>query len=154
MQLSEHFALEEFERTSRSLPNKAPAEVIPVLTEFCERILEPTRAHFGRPVVITSGCRSPLLNHLIGGAIQSYHVATVDHCAADPAPGGPPGPKRESQVCGPVQSGAGRASGGQPQPQAVAGQCSPVRASAERGGNLRSSYLLSRSRIDLCAPAA
>ena len=24
-----------------------------------------------------------MLNHLIGGAIQSYHVATPDHCAAD-----------------------------------------------------------------------
>lgn len=83
MQLSEHFTLEEFERTSRSLPNKAPADVVPGLEEFCKRILEPLRAHFDRPVIITSGYRSPLLNHLIGGALQSYHVARPDRCAAD-----------------------------------------------------------------------
>lgn len=83
MQLGEHFTLQEFERTSRLFPNNAPADVIPVLKELCERILEPLRGHFGRPVVITSRYRSPLLNHLIGGAIQNYHVATPDHCAAD-----------------------------------------------------------------------
>jgi hypothetical protein len=83
MQLSEHFALEELTRNSRGLPNEPPAEVIPLLREFCENILEPVRAHVGRPVRITSGYRSPEVNRLVAGAGDSYHCATATRCAAD-----------------------------------------------------------------------
>ena len=83
MKLSEHIELREFTRNSRGLPNDPPAEVIPILREFCELILEPLRAHVGRPVLITSGYRSPRLNRLVGGVPDSYHRATPTRCAAD-----------------------------------------------------------------------
>ena len=83
MKLSEHFELSEFTRNSHGLPNEPPADVIPVLREFCEKILEPLRAHVGRPVVITSGYRSVELNRKVDGLPNSYHLATPTRCAAD-----------------------------------------------------------------------
>ncbi len=83
MKLSEHFALGEFTRNSYGLPNSPPDNVLPVLREFCEQILEPIRAHVGRPVIITSGYRSRELNRKVGGASDSFHVAAHNRCAAD-----------------------------------------------------------------------
>ena len=82
MKLSEHIELREFTRNSHGLPNEPPAEVIPILREFCDQVLEPLRAHVGRPVLITSGFRSPELNRKVGGAHDSYHRATPKRCAA------------------------------------------------------------------------
>lgn len=83
MKLSGHFELSEFTRNSHGLANKPPADVLPILREFCEQILEPLRAHVGRPVVITSGYRSPKVNRKVGGLPGSYHRATPTRCAAD-----------------------------------------------------------------------
>jgi hypothetical protein len=83
MKLSEHFELREFTRNSHGLTNDPPPGVIPVVREFCQRVLEPLRAHIGRPVVITSGYRSRRLNRKVGGAAGSYHCATTSRCAAD-----------------------------------------------------------------------
>ena len=83
MKLSEHFELREFTRNSYGLKNELPADVIPILREFCEQILEPLRAHVGRPVMITSGYRCPTLNRVVGGVPGSYHCATATRCAAD-----------------------------------------------------------------------
>lgn len=83
MKLSEHFELREFTRNSHGLANQPPADVIPILRDFCEQILEPLRAHVGRPVLITSGYRSAELNRKVGGTSDSYHRATRARCAAD-----------------------------------------------------------------------
>ena len=83
MKLSEHFELTEFTRSSLGLLNQPPADVIPLLQQFCERILEPLRVHVSRPVVITSGYRSTELNRKVGGVSDSYHCATSARCAAD-----------------------------------------------------------------------
>ena len=37
-------------------------------------LLEHIRAHFGKPIVINSGYRSPAHNAKVGGAKNSYHV--------------------------------------------------------------------------------
>ena len=83
MKLSEHFELSEFTRNSLGLANEPPTEILPLLRDFCEHILEPLRAHVGRPVVITSGYRSSELNLKVGGLPDSYHRATPTRCAAD-----------------------------------------------------------------------
>lgn len=43
-------------------------------------VLQPVRDHFGLPIVVTSGYRSPRLNAKIGGSKTSHHV---QGCAAD-----------------------------------------------------------------------
>lgn len=74
MKLSEHFSLSEFTKTSHKVDNTPPPEVIKNLTTLCKEVLEPLRAHFNAPVIITSGYRSPTLNKLVGGSATSDHV--------------------------------------------------------------------------------
>ena len=74
MQISAHFALSEFETTSTGLPNKVPDALIPKLQDLCEHVLDPVRAHFGKPVRINSGYRSPAVNKAVGSSPESDHV--------------------------------------------------------------------------------
>jgi putative chitinase len=77
MQLSEHFNLKEFTKSETAIrkridntPNAAHAEN---LKNVCEKILEPVRRHFGKPVRINSGYRGPALNSAVGGSSKSQH---------------------------------------------------------------------------------
>ena len=51
-------------------------------------ILEAIRAHFGKPVVITSGCRCPEHNEAVGGSANSQHKLgrAADIVVADTEP--------------------------------------------------------------------
>ena len=70
MQLSKHFKLEEFEKSMtavrKGIENKAGSGEIKNLTDLCYTVLEPVRAKFDKPIIITSGYRSPELNRAIG----------------------------------------------------------------------------------------
>ena len=76
-QLSAHFTLEEMiasqEGARRGLDNTPPADVLEHLREMCAK-LEGVRALLGRPIMISSGYRSPQLNAAIGGATNSAHM--------------------------------------------------------------------------------
>ena len=78
LQLSEHFNLSEFERSATAekfnIDNSCPSQYIPVLQQLCKTILEPLRQHFGEPVIISSGYRSPTLNIRVGGVYASQHT--------------------------------------------------------------------------------
>lgn len=78
MQITEHFTVEEFERSSTAdrlgIANRVPAALIPHLKTLCEVVLEPLRAFAGKPIVISSGYRCPALNRAVGGASQSQHL--------------------------------------------------------------------------------
>lgn len=76
--LSPNFERSEFEKSGQM-----PDECVPLFAEFCHEVLEPIRDHFGKPVRVTSGYRSPERNAAIGGSKTSQHVATPSHCAAD-----------------------------------------------------------------------
>ena len=56
------------------LDNTPPPAVITALKTLCERVLEPVRKQFGRPMAINSGYRSPAVNKAVGGAADSQHV--------------------------------------------------------------------------------
>lgn len=78
MQLTEHFTLEEMivSPTAKrlGLPNTPTQEHIENMRYCCEKILEPVRAHFGKPVQINSSYRAPAVNKAVGGSKTSQHV--------------------------------------------------------------------------------
>ena len=63
--ITEHFKLKEFACKN--------SEAIIISEKLCY-ILEAIRAHFGKPVTITSGYRTPEHNAKIGGAVKSQHM--------------------------------------------------------------------------------
>jgi hypothetical protein len=76
MKLSAHFALAEFTRSESAkrhgVSNEPTAEHLKNLTTLCEEVLEPIRIKFG-PISLSSGYRSKVLNHYIGGSLSSQH---------------------------------------------------------------------------------
>jgi hypothetical protein len=77
MQLSEHFNLKEFTKSEtairKRIDNTPNAEHAQNLKNVCEKILEPVRRHFNKPVRINSGYRGPALNKAVGGSAKSQH---------------------------------------------------------------------------------
>jgi putative chitinase len=75
--MSEHFVLKEFTKsdtaTRKRISNIPGPEHFANLKKVCEKILEPVRKHFNRPVRINSGYRSPALNAAVGGSNKSQH---------------------------------------------------------------------------------
>ena len=78
MQLSRNFKLEEFTKsmtaTRRGIKNEPGAGDIKNMEDLCYEILEPTRAHFDKAVVISSGYRSEELCEAIGSKKTSQHA--------------------------------------------------------------------------------
>lgn len=76
MQLSAHFNLAEFTRSESAkrhgVSNEPTPEHIKNIKILCEKVLEPIRMKFG-PIIISSGYRSKVLNHYIGGSLRSQH---------------------------------------------------------------------------------
>lgn len=77
MNLSPNFTLAEMIRSQmasrRGIDNTPSPAIITALTALCVHVLEPVRAHFERPVIVTSGYRSPAVNSAIGGSGTSQH---------------------------------------------------------------------------------
>ena len=78
MNLSANFTLKELTKsdtaTRLGLDNTPDEETIENLKLLCEKVLQPVREHFGKPVTINSGYRSPESNAAVGGS------KTSDHC--------------------------------------------------------------------------
>ena len=76
--LSEHFSMEEMTRsrtaTEKHIDNTPPDAAGRNLKILCTQVLEPARAKYGRPIVITSGYRCAKLNAAVGGVPKSYHT--------------------------------------------------------------------------------
>lgn len=77
MELSKNFHLSEFlisQTASRlQLDNTPTNAVIKNLKLLCENILQPVREHYQKPVIISSGYRSPAVNRAVGGSSRSQH---------------------------------------------------------------------------------
>lgn len=77
MVLSEHFKLKEFITSETAVRKRIDNTPSPLHTQnlknVCEKILEPVRKNFGKPVRINSGYRGPALNTAVGGSSKSQH---------------------------------------------------------------------------------
>jgi hypothetical protein len=87
--MTPHFKLSEFTKSQTALrhgiDNTPSEEVRGNLKKLAENVLEPVRVHFGKPVRISSGYRSPALNRILGSKITSQHLS--GHAADFEVPG-------------------------------------------------------------------
>lgn len=78
MQLTKNFHISEFltsQTASRfGLINDPPFEAKTKLKLLAEKVLQPVRDHFNKPLIISSGYRSPAVNRAIGGSTKSQHI--------------------------------------------------------------------------------
>lgn len=78
MQLSKNFTLQEFLRSStastRSIVNLPNAYQVDNMRRFCNLTLQPFRDYLGKPLIVSSGFRTPALNKAVRGSAGSYHL--------------------------------------------------------------------------------
>lgn len=78
MQLTKHFNLNEFINSQtakdRHIDNSPSEAVVNNLRNLCEKVLEPLRLWYGKPITIGSGYRCPALNTAVGGVKNSQHM--------------------------------------------------------------------------------
>jgi hypothetical protein len=77
MNLTQHFTDEELGLAG------CDVRIVSNATYLCERILEPIRAHYDKPIRIHSGYRDPVHNARVGGKPDSWHLYEGNHAAAD-----------------------------------------------------------------------
>lgn len=77
MYIPKYFSFTEMISTaSTSQENNLPDWAdINRLLELCRCILDPAREMYGKPIVVTSGFRSPFLNRFVGGVSTSQHMS-------------------------------------------------------------------------------
>ena len=78
MKLSENFSLAEMTKSQtairKGIKNEPSTEHVENLIHLAKTVLQPIRDEFGRPVVISSGYRSPELCEAIGSSSKSQHA--------------------------------------------------------------------------------
>lgn len=72
-----YFTLEEMTASHVAkrlkIDNSPTPKVVENLQLLVDKVLDPLRVEWGRPIVVTSGYRCPKLNATVGGATQSQH---------------------------------------------------------------------------------
>lgn len=77
MKQFKYFTLAELLKSRKAaefnIDNTPTFEVVDHLAELTDKILEPLRAAYGKPIYVSSGYRCPKLNKLVGGSPTSAH---------------------------------------------------------------------------------
>lgn len=81
---SDYFTLSELTKSATAqrlkIDNTPSSDIIRNLQYGVDMVLDPLRRLYGKPIIITSGYRCPLLNQAVGGVKTSWHQRG---CAAD-----------------------------------------------------------------------
>lgn len=76
--LTRNFKLRELTRSYQAekhgIVNEPTKGDVEALRNLCERILQPLRDFYGKPIIVSSGFRSKTLNRAIGGSSSSQHL--------------------------------------------------------------------------------
>lgn len=72
--------LYSYTATKNGIDNVPTWDVVNNLLYLIEKVLDPTRKEFGKPLLVSSGFRCKELNALVGGVVNSQHLTG---CAAD-----------------------------------------------------------------------
>ncbi len=79
MQLSKHLSLAEVMRSEtakrKGISNMPTPEHIENFKKLAEKVFEPIREHFGKPIHLSSGYRSKALNEAVKGSSSSQHCS-------------------------------------------------------------------------------
>lgn len=73
MRLTDNFTLKELTKTNTGLPNLITDLEIDNLTRLCQKVLQPLRDIYGKPIIVNSGYRSDRVNKAVGGVPTSQH---------------------------------------------------------------------------------
>ena len=73
MRLTDNFTLKELTKTNTGLPNLITDLEIDNLTRLCQKVLQPLRDIYGKPIIVNSGYRSERVNKAVGGVPTSQH---------------------------------------------------------------------------------
>ncbi len=77
MKISANLTLKEVSKsltaTRRGIDNEPKGEHLTALINLANNVFQPIREHFGKPIFVSSGYRSPELNKAIGGSKTSQH---------------------------------------------------------------------------------
>lgn len=74
MKLTKNFSLSEMIKTNTGFDNTPNKEQICRLRVLCEKIMQPLRNWYGKPIIITSGFRNGKVNNAVGGVYGSQHT--------------------------------------------------------------------------------
>ena len=73
-----YFTIKELTKSTtaikRHIDNSPSKEVERSLTALVEKVLDPLREAYGKPIIVTSGYRCPKLNAIVGSTPSSQHV--------------------------------------------------------------------------------
>ena len=73
-----YFTIKELTKSTtaikRHIDNTPSKEVERSLTALVEKVLDPLREEYGKPIIVTSGYRCPRLNAIVGSTPSSQHV--------------------------------------------------------------------------------
>lgn len=72
-----YFSFQEFERSDTAyrygIDNTMPEEAKKNVAVLVDKVLDPLREAWGKPITVTSGYRCPALNKIVGGSATSHH---------------------------------------------------------------------------------
>ena len=72
-----HFTIKELSHSdmalAKGIDNFPTAEAISNLTKLVDNVLDPLREKYGKPIRVSSGYRSVILNRSVNGATSSQH---------------------------------------------------------------------------------
>lgn len=73
-----YFSIKELTKSAtaarKGIKNDPSIEVCKSLTALIDKVLDPLREAYGKPIIVTSGYRCPKLNAAVGGSASSQHV--------------------------------------------------------------------------------